>query len=48
MALGGRSEVMVSSTTRGLVEGSGLRFEDRGRHQLKGLESPMDVFLLAP
>jgi class 3 adenylate cyclase len=47
MALGGASEVVVSATTRSLVDGSGLRFEERGRHQLKGLESPVDVFLLA-
>jgi uncharacterized protein (TIGR00369 family) len=31
-------EVLVSSTVRDLVAGSGLRFTDRGRHQLKGLE----------
>lgn len=47
MALGGASEVIVSSVTRGLVEGSGLRFAERGRHQLKGLELPIEVFLLA-
>ena len=47
MALGGASEIVVSSITRGLVEGSGLRFEERGRHQVKGLERPIEVFLLA-
>jgi class 3 adenylate cyclase len=47
MALGGASEIVVSSVTRGLVEGSGLRFEERGRHQVKGLERPIEVFLLA-
>jgi class 3 adenylate cyclase len=47
MALGGASEVIVSSVTRGLAEGSGLRFEERGRHQVKGLELPIEVFLLA-
>ena len=31
-------EVLVSSTVRDLVAGSGLRFTDRGRHTLKGLE----------
>ena len=36
MALGGRSEIIVSSVTRGLVEGSGFRFEERGQHQLRG------------
>ena len=47
MALGGPSEVIVSSVTHGLVEGSGLRFEERGRQQVKGLELPIEVFLLA-
>jgi class 3 adenylate cyclase len=47
MALGGASEIIVSSVTRGLVEGSDLRFEERGRHQVKGLEQPIEVFLLA-
>jgi class 3 adenylate cyclase len=30
-------EVLVSSTVRDLVAGSGLRFEERGRHTLKGV-----------
>jgi class 3 adenylate cyclase len=47
MALGRASEIIVSSVTRGLVEGSGLRFEERGRRQVKGLERPIEVFLLA-
>jgi class 3 adenylate cyclase len=47
MALGGASEIIVSSVTRGLVEGSDLRFEERGHHQVKGLERPIEVFLLA-
>jgi len=47
MALGRASEIIVSSVTRGLVEGSGLRFEERGRHQVKGLERPIEVFSLA-
>lgn len=36
-ALAGRGEVLVSSTVRDLVAGSGLQFEDRGRHVLKGI-----------
>jgi class 3 adenylate cyclase len=47
MALGGGSEIIVSSVTRGLVEGSGLAFEERGRHRVKGLEQPIEVFVLA-
>ena len=48
MGLGQASEIIVSSVTHGLVEGSGLKFEERGRHQVKGLEQPIDVFLLLP
>jgi class 3 adenylate cyclase len=33
----GKSEVLVSSTVRDLVAGSGLQFEDRGAHSLKGV-----------
>jgi class 3 adenylate cyclase/pimeloyl-ACP methyl ester carboxylesterase len=32
-----RSEVLVSSTVKDLVAGSGLRFEDAGEHELKGV-----------
>lgn len=48
MGLGQPSEIIVSSVTRGLVEGSGLRFQERGRHKVKGLEQPIDVFVLTP
>ena len=33
----GPSEVLVSHTVQGLVSGSGIRFEDAGEHQLKGV-----------
>jgi class 3 adenylate cyclase len=33
----GPGEVLVSSTVRDLVAGSGLEFEDRGAHELKGI-----------
>jgi class 3 adenylate cyclase len=36
-ALAGAREVLVSSTVRDLVAGSGIEFEDRGDHQLKGV-----------
>ena len=36
-ALAGPNDVIVSSTLRDLVIGSGLEFEDRGTHQLKGV-----------
>ena len=39
-ALAGPSEVLVSQTVKDLVAGSGLRFEDRGEHDLKGVPGP--------
>jgi class 3 adenylate cyclase len=36
-ALAGPKEVVVSSTLRDLVIGSGLEFEERGAHALKGV-----------
>jgi pimeloyl-ACP methyl ester carboxylesterase len=44
MSLGGAGEVLVSSTTHDLVAGSGLELEDRGEHELKGVEGPRRVF----
>jgi class 3 adenylate cyclase len=46
-ALAGPGEVLVSGTTRELLEGSGLRFGDRGQHELKGLEGRRHVYALA-
>ena len=37
-------EVIVSSTVRDLVAGSGLRFEDRGRQQLKGVSETWQLY----
>ena len=37
-------EVLVSSTTHDLVAGSGLEFEDRGEHELKGIEGARRLF----
>jgi class 3 adenylate cyclase len=36
-SLAGPSEILVSSTVKDLVAGSGLAFEDRGLHSLKGV-----------
>ena len=36
-ALAGPGEVIVSSTVRDLVSGSGIAFEERGEHDLKGV-----------
>ena len=35
----GPGEVLVSSTIRDLVAGSGIAFEDRAEHELKGVGS---------
>jgi class 3 adenylate cyclase len=43
-ALAKGREVLVSSTVRDLVAGSGLRFEDRGVHALKGVSGEWHVF----
>jgi pimeloyl-ACP methyl ester carboxylesterase len=39
-------EVLVSSTVRDLVAGSGLRFADRGMHGLKGVPDEWRLFLV--
>ena len=44
MSLARAGEVLVSSTTRDLVAGSGLDFDDRGEHELKGVEGPRRVY----
>ena len=44
MGLAEGGEVLVSSTTHDLVAGSGLEFEDRGEHVLKGIDGPRRVF----
>ncbi len=36
-ALAGAGEVLVSQTVKDLVVGSGIEFEDRGTHALKGV-----------
>ncbi len=47
MALAGPSEVLVSGTTHDLIAGSGLSFEDRGLHELKGITGARQVYALA-
>jgi len=39
-------EVLVSSTVKDLVAGSGLRFDDRGEHALKGVPGEWRLFLV--
>jgi class 3 adenylate cyclase len=46
-ALAGPNDVLVSSTLRDLVIGSGLEFEERGAHQLKGVPGDWHLFAVA-
>jgi class 3 adenylate cyclase len=43
-ALAAPGEVLVSRTVKDLVAGSGLRFEDRGSHLLKGVPDDWQLF----
>ena len=46
-ALAGASEVLVSSTVKDLVAGSGLTFEDAGEHELKGVPDRWHLYRVA-
>jgi class 3 adenylate cyclase len=46
-ALAGPNEVLVSSTLRDLVIESGLEFDDRGAHELKGVPGEWRLFAVA-
>ncbi|HEX6400225.1 MAG TPA: alpha/beta fold hydrolase [Actinomycetota bacterium] len=48
MAAAGPSEVWVSSTVKDLVGGSGLAFEERGTHELKGVPGEWQLFAEIP
>jgi class 3 adenylate cyclase len=48
MAAAGPGEILVSDLTRGLAGASGLRFEDRGVHELKGLEGTWHLCAFVP
>src|SRR5207249_4043076 len=43
-ALAGAGEVLVSSTVKDLVAGSGIHFADRGMHMLKGVPDEWHIF----
>jgi class 3 adenylate cyclase len=45
-ALAGANDVLVSSTLRDLVIGSGLEFEGRGAHELKGVPGDWHLFAI--
>jgi class 3 adenylate cyclase len=42
------SEVLVSQTVKDLVAGSGLSFEDRGLHELKGVPDQWRLYGVTP
>ena len=48
LGLAGPGETLVSSTTRDLADGSGMVFEERGRHELKGINGAREIFALIP
>jgi class 3 adenylate cyclase len=47
-ALAAAGEVLVSSTVKDLVAGSGIRFTDRGAKHLKGISDEWRLFAAAP
>ena len=47
-AQAGEGEVLVSRTVTDLVAGSGLEFESRGEHELKGVPGEWTLFLARP
>ena len=48
MAQAGGDEVLVSQTTRDLLEGSELTFQDAGKHNLKGLSGSRTLYRVEP
>ncbi len=44
VALAGAGEVLVTSTTADLLEGSGIPLKDAGAHELKGLSGARQVW----
>jgi class 3 adenylate cyclase len=47
-ALAQPGEVLVSSTVKDLVAGSGIEFSDRGEHELKGVPGTWRVYAASP
>jgi class 3 adenylate cyclase len=47
-SLAGPSEVLVTSTVRDLVTGSGVEFRDRGTHELRGIPGEWQLLAVAP
>jgi class 3 adenylate cyclase len=47
-ALAGASEVLVSSTVKDLIVGSGIELVDRGAHALKGVPDEWELYAVVP
>jgi class 3 adenylate cyclase len=47
-AAAGPGETLVSSTTREMISAADLTFEDRGRHELKGVSGSRQLFAARP
>jgi class 3 adenylate cyclase/streptogramin lyase len=47
LAMAGPAEVWVSGTTKELVGGSGINFEDRGTHSLKGVPGEWHLYSIS-
>jgi class 3 adenylate cyclase len=47
-ALAGPQEILVSRTVVDLVAGSGIEFDDRGDHELKGVPGPWKLYRAVP
>ena len=43
-ALAGPGDVLVSGTVKDLVVGSGIEFQERGEHELKGVPGSWNLF----
>jgi len=47
LALAGPGQVLVSSTTAGLITDAGITLDDLGEHQLRGLEKSYRIYAIA-
>lgn len=42
------AEILTTAVTRALAEGGDVAFDDRGPHQLRGFERPMELYAVEP
>src|SRR5262249_10805861 len=48
MAAAGANEILVSETVQVLANTAGLKFDDRGLHELKGIDTPRRLYAYNP